>query len=499
MSSTTSSWICNELSRLLEFVVTQEEYQDIAQYLMSMENSRDVEDYLQSMLDLSKPEHRKFVEVLLNRLGHSIEKSSGKGQSKTGLAGQQGTKPQREVSNTQQPKKKVKQINLFSKEGQAKEIMTLPGQHKCECQASKHSLIRNCLECGRVICSQEGPGPCIFCTENMSSIEKETLSQTNKPAPQRTKQSGRGFLDGTAPLPDKAFTTAMAHKEKLLEFDRTSEHRTRVIDDESDYFNADGNKWLNPKQRDALRAKERELRESRHGSRRGMKVTLDFAGRQVIEEQSTYDELFEEQQFEEERKEYYDEYAVNPALAFPRPIYDTVLENSSSQPNRTTISKNDEKVRVQDAELQKMSDPGKCLSMHQPYASLLVAGIKKHEGRTWYSSHRGRLWIASTVKEPLPEEIKQLESFYKNHYGKNDLSFPQNYPVGCLLGCVEVVDVLPQEEYRLQYPNGESESPYVFICENPHELFVKFPNKGQHKIYKLDPAVHQTAKKSLRF
>lgn len=43
----------------------------------------------------------------------------------------------------------------------------------------------------------------------------------------------------------------------------------------------------------------------------------------MIEEQSTYEELFEEQQFEEERKEYYDEYAVNPALAFPRPIVKT--------------------------------------------------------------------------------------------------------------------------------------------------------------------------------
>lgn len=54
----------------------------------------------------------------------------------------------------------------------------------------------------------------------MSECDKEAL--TNKvPAP-RTKQSNKKtFLDGTAPLPDKAFTTAMAHKEKLLEFDRT--------------------------------------------------------------------------------------------------------------------------------------------------------------------------------------------------------------------------------------------------------------------------------------
>jgi hypothetical protein len=53
----------------------------------------------------------------------------------------------------------------------------------------------------------------------MPASEREAL-QTKPPA-QRTKQSGRGFLDGTTPLPDKAFTTAMAHKEKLLEFDRT--------------------------------------------------------------------------------------------------------------------------------------------------------------------------------------------------------------------------------------------------------------------------------------
>jgi hypothetical protein len=32
---------------------------------------------------------------------------------------------------------------------------------------------------------------------------------------QHSKQSGGGFLDGNAPLPDKAFTTAMAHKKAL--------------------------------------------------------------------------------------------------------------------------------------------------------------------------------------------------------------------------------------------------------------------------------------------
>ena len=59
-----------------------------------------------------------------------------------------------------------------------------------------------------------------------------------------------------------------------------------------------------------------------------------------------------------------------------------------------------------------------------------------------------------------------------------------NLPTSCLLGCVDVVDVLPQEEYRELYPQGESNSPYVFICTNPQELLVKFPMQGQHKICK---------------
>lgn len=97
---------------------------------MSMENSRDVEDYLQSMLDLSNPEHRRFVEALLSRLGHVNEKSSlGKGQVQQIPSGNQA-KNQQQVESKQPSKKKVKQINLFSKEGQAKETITLPGQHK---------------------------------------------------------------------------------------------------------------------------------------------------------------------------------------------------------------------------------------------------------------------------------------------------------------------------------------------------------------------------------
>lgn len=63
--------------------------------------------------------------------------------------------------------------------------------------------------------------------------------------------------------------------------------RTKVVDDESDYFQVD-NQWLSEGQRKALKKKEDELREAKYGSRisRGVKVTLDISGREIAEEES---------------------------------------------------------------------------------------------------------------------------------------------------------------------------------------------------------------------
>lgn len=65
-----------------------------------------------------------------------------------------------------------------------------------------------------------------------------------------------------------------------------SVRRTQVIDDESDYFSTD-NRWLSKTEKAKLKKREEELRAQRHASRKDRKITLDFAGRQVIEESNT--------------------------------------------------------------------------------------------------------------------------------------------------------------------------------------------------------------------
>ena len=60
-----------------------------------------------------------------------------------------------------------------------------------------------------------------------------------------------------------------------------------------------------------------------------------------------------------------------------------------------------------------------------------------------------------------------------------------------------VTDVLSQEEYRKKYPDGTSHSPYVFICEDFHELEFKPQVSGQHKLWRLPRDIHQSARTQL--
>lgn len=45
-------------------------------------------------------------------------------------------------------------VPLMSAEGQSRATVQLPGRHTCQCLGQKHTLINNCVECGRIVCSQ---------------------------------------------------------------------------------------------------------------------------------------------------------------------------------------------------------------------------------------------------------------------------------------------------------------------------------------------------------
>ncbi|CAN1131972.1 Activating signal cointegrator 1 [Linum perenne] len=109
-----------------------------------------------------------------------------------------------------------------------------------------------------------------------------------------------------------------------------------------------------------------------------------------------------------------------------------------------------------------------CLTMHQPWASLLVHGIKRIEGRSWPAPLRAG-------KFPEQETIKAMEEFYREIYALNgitDIKFPQHYPVSRLLGCVEIVGCLKRDELASweAIPEGvrvEGQTDFCWLCEHP--------------------------------
>lgn len=144
----------------------------------------------------------------------------------------------------------------------------------------------------------------------------------------------------------------------------------------------------------------------------------------------------------------------------------------------------------------RMRDDGMCLSMHQPWASLLVAGIKTHEGRTWTSDYRGKLWIHAAAAKP--SDIPAIEAHYAPFCPKG-VAFPPHYPTGCLLGYVYVTDCLDHAAYTERFPEKErqEDSPYKLICAEAKALPMPLPMEGKHKIFKLDRKIFLAAKHQL--
>ncbi|TRZ04272.1 hypothetical protein DNTS_017736 [Danionella cerebrum] len=417
-------WTVNKLKH--EFGLDASD--DIVQYILSIDNADEIVEYVGDLLQGTQGNKKEFVDELVLRwqscqslapyehgpvpkkelVMEGLEtvpkdtqkKSKRKGRNKQAIV--LSSQPESETVKTpidliraqqrSSEKKKNKFVNLYAKEGGDKLAVLLPGRQPCECLAQKHRLINNCLSCGRIVCSAE---------------EQEILQRdSNKSQKLRKKLMGEGtdreYLPHQEAVVRAGLEKAVKHKEKLLEFDKNSVKRTQVLDDESDYFASDSNQWISPVEREALRKREEELRELRHASRKDRKLTLDFAGRRVLDEGENLTPYY--QKFDETVKainsgsfgktpnlsvsadRQHLRELVNPNILQAAPEWVDVSCGDASRKTSSESENNKQKsercrLRLQDKELQEISDGGWCLSMHQPWASLLVKGIKRSSSK----------------------------------------------------------------------------------------------------------------------
>lgn len=116
----------------------------------------------------------------------------------------------------------------------------------------------------------------------------------------------------------------------------------------------------------------------------------------------------------------------------------------------------------------------KAISIRQPWAALIVAGIKDIENRSWPTQFRGRLLIhaAQKIDKAGIEMMKKMG--LQQPYIDSLLQY-----TGGIIGEVEVVDCVKKSD------SGWFEGPYGFVLKNAKVLKFK-PMKGMLGIFNVE-------------
>ena len=117
----------------------------------------------------------------------------------------------------------------------------------------------------------------------------------------------------------------------------------------------------------------------------------------------------------------------------------------------------------------------KALSIRQPWASLIVAGIKPIENRTWYSNYRGPLLIHAAKKWDKEGAIYLVMHADISPY----LMQRADECRGMIIGRVKMVDC------ATHHPSKWFFGPYGFVFEDPQKLLLPIPYRGQLGLFEV--------------
>ena len=409
---------------------------------------------------------------------------------------------------------------------------------KCNCMAQIHSLVNNCLGCGRVVCEREGSGPCLFCgnpvyPNNDEDMENERL---------------RNEMENDPSLAQTYFV-AVNHKSQLLKQDKDKKAARNLIDEDTDWYELKNDVW----QSDAVRKQALQnmvmLEDEEMDVKDNLNIAFDFGEgkvqtytkqvdygkqkkllKQMLEAEEEGVKIEEEMmKLEADRRL---EKKEQELIASIRKTYKDKEEALKKDVSKITsklggsgqfakVVENDDcyeeflqalekkgKVVTESPEsfdrafFRLTNRDTKCLSMWQPWASLLIWGFKRFEGRVWDTDYRGPLWIHAGAKVPDKETIDSVESQYRKLYQGVDLPpFPTSYPTGCLIGVIDLQDVIDQKVYTENVPKrytGESTEEHLFVVRNPRRLMVNVKCVGNKGIFDLEDSIVEGALHTLK-
>ena len=118
-----------------------------------------------------------------------------------------------------------------------------------------------------------------------------------------------------------------------------------------------------------------------------------------------------------------------------------------------------------------------CLSVRQPWADLIVAGLKDVENRSWPTSFRGFILIHA------PRIVDQAALPGLTHLlGLRSAS--EYHPViGAIIGFTEIIDCVTR------HPSRFFQGPYGFVLANSQRFPKPIPSRGQLGIFGVPAAI----------
>ncbi|GMS83246.1 hypothetical protein PENTCL1PPCAC_5421, partial [Pristionchus entomophagus] len=347
----------------------------------------------------------------------------------------------------------------------------LPGRHPCSCQARIHELVRNCLGCGKIVCAQEGSGPCYFCgTLVCTKEQREVLNRNSRQSKELYKQlTGEEMPEGGLnQLSLASIASGMARavdfRNTLLKADQNSEARTKVNDLDSDFANIDANPFLSKEERAAIILRRDELRLIRERRRRVMTVDINVVtretserGQNLHETDAAYDPVIRQilDRSEERRKasDLEAEATVNAADSRWRPIgfvpkYGGEAGQTLAQQRAIIQDDHEDAVCVgrqsEQAVALDVERRGYSFAVAQPMATLIANGLVRCVRLEEDPMLVGPLFVCSTAAAVSEEQIRAEIQKQKLHESTAHLDFS----AGSVLGRVYCAEVLTRDEYE---------------------------------------------------
>jgi hypothetical protein len=119
----------------------------------------------------------------------------------------------------------------------------------------------------------------------------------------------------------------------------------------------------------------------------------------------------------------------------------------------------------------------KALSVRQPWASLIVLGLKCVEIRSWPTDYRGPLLIHAA---------KTLDELAMRRF------HIENVPTGCLIGTFDLIEVEKLTPTRWRELANEhldggafAANLYAWHIANPHPLKMSLPYRGDRNLFQV--------------